>query len=94
MIQNAIRELFAAGDIEGIIHQVDILMEDRARVRAENDGYRHEIRRLAQAFANITEPHTGRPIVEGTTKKTPNPSPTPKSKTSPKASKDTLDLDL
>lgn len=64
MIQDTIRSLFAAGNIDGIIHQVETLLEDRKRVRLENEGFKHEIRRLAQAFANITEPATGRPITE------------------------------
>lgn len=104
MIPDTIRTLFAAGDLDGILHQVEILMDDRNRVRAENDGYKHEIRRLAIAFANITEPHTGRLVSE------PRPTPVrtteaplraqPKSpvrtmnEPKPKPTKETLDLDL
>ena len=64
MIADTVRTLFASGDLPGILHEIEILMEDRARVRAENEGYKHEIRRLTSAFANITEPTTGRPIAE------------------------------
>jgi cell division septation protein DedD len=74
MIDDTIRTLFVAGDLDGILYQIEILMEDRARVRAENDAHKHTIHRLSVAFANITEPKTGLPI------KSPSPSPNPSPK--------------
>lgn len=110
MIKETIRTLFASGDIDGIIHQVDMILEDRNQIRAENIGLKHEIHRLAEALAKITEPNTGKSILEeprppfGTryavTKPKQSqiterpPPPAPLKTSKPKPSKEALDLDL
>lgn len=98
-LPSLIRDLFSAGDLPAILHQLALLNDDRLRVREENLGLKHEIRRLAQSFAAITEPATGRLITDGVPRRTPPGGPVgrqPSAKAKPpstEAEADGLSLD-
>lgn len=59
-----VRKHHENGDFESLLSLFNTLKDQRDRAEFQNTVYLHEIKRLAIAFANVTEPATGLRVSE------------------------------
>lgn len=88
----AITNYFKDGRLDLILSLFETLKSQRDRAERNVDAYKHEIHVLATRFADITEPHTGKKLVESSKPRTggaaagPTPNAKPKPPAPPKSS--------
>ena len=61
-LETLIRGYYADSNISAIISLAESLKDARDRAELKTQAYLHEIKELAQRFANITEPASGRKV--------------------------------
>lgn len=81
--------------LQNLITLFEAITDQRDRAEANNRAHLHSIKKLSEAFSNITEPKTGKKLSDTTVLRTPTPtSPPTDLRTNKIKTKETLDLDL